>query len=84
VHGRVRAPLHRSQNVPRHTRVRRHPSWIASGAEAPQGISTIRRDSGSIKELGSKPCFNSMVVTNFSKNLKPCRLNKPNTRHDKI
>jgi hypothetical protein len=25
-----------------------------------------------------------MVVTNFSKNLKPCRLNKPNTRHDKI
>jgi hypothetical protein len=36
------------------------------------------------KELGSKPCFNSMVVTNFSKNLKPCRLNKPNTRHDKI
>jgi hypothetical protein len=25
-----------------------------------------------------------MVATNFSKNLKPCRLNKPNTRHDKI
>ena len=38
----------------------------------------------SVKKFASKPCLKPMVVGNFSKNLKPCRLNKPNTIHCKI
>jgi hypothetical protein len=36
------------------------------------------------KKLGSKPCVNSMIIVNFSKNLKPCRFNETNTIHGRI
>jgi hypothetical protein len=38
----------------------------------------------SFKKSGSKPWLNSTIVGNFSKNLKPCRLDKQNTIHCKI
>ena len=38
----------------------------------------------SLKKLTSKPCINSMIVINLSKNLKPCRLDKTNTIHCRI
>jgi hypothetical protein len=37
-----------------------------------------------LRERISKGRRQPLVEVNFSKNLKPCRLNKPNTRHDKI
>jgi hypothetical protein len=38
----------------------------------------------SLKKLAPKPCVNSMIAVNFSKNLKPCRLNKAKTIHCKL
>ena len=46
--------------------------------------STSRGILNTFKKFGSKPCLKPMIVRNFSKNFKPCRLNKPNTIHCKI